>query len=152
MKIDTTLGLAASRPGLSVRSAPIDWRVLMNVTLHRLHRRLAEYLVMVHVEPGVIEADGVLLAEAIAQVIEDALDRVPPHSQVRLDVRRSPEGWAFHVRTAAPSQPLAAAPHKLLLAQQVVAAHGGEWRAMATRDAYQVGFLLPAPGEAVEAG
>lgn len=139
-----TLALAANRPDLTVHPAPIDWRVLMNVTLHRLHKRLAQHLVLVHVEPGLVEADGVLLADAIAQVIEDALDRVPPHTQVRLDVRRTAEGWAFRVHTDAPAGPASgAASRKLLLAQQVVAAHGGEWRAMAGENGYQVGFLLP---------
>lgn len=140
-----TLGLAANRPDLTVHPAPIDWRVLMNVTLHRLHKRLAQHLVMVHVEPGLVEADGVLLADAIAQVIEDALERVPPHSQLRLDVRRKPEGWVFRVRTDAPVRAAGeAASRRLLLAQQVVAAHGGEWRATSGENGYQVGFLLPA--------
>jgi hypothetical protein len=124
----------------------------MNVTLHRLHKRLAQHLVLVHVEPGMVEADGVLLADAIAQVIEDALDRVPPHTQVRLDVRRSAQGWAFRVRTDAPAEPATgAASRKLLLAQQVVAAHGGEWRAMAGENGYQVGFLLPDAAPATSA-
>lgn len=140
------LGLAANRPRVAMHRAPVDWRVLMNVTLHKLHARLSKYLVLVHVAPGAIEADAVLLADAIAQVVEDALDRVPPHSQVRLDVRRVERGWSFQVRTATPARPAGEQSRtRLLAAQHVVAAHGGEWRAMAGKEGYQVGFVLPDP-------
>ncbi|HEY9720715.1 MAG TPA: hypothetical protein V6D47_01800 [Oscillatoriaceae cyanobacterium] len=138
------IALALGPAHLSLHRAPVDWRVLMNATLHRLHERLKDYLVLVHVDQGVIEADALLLADAIAHVIEDALDRVPRGSHVRLSVRRAPDGWHFEVTSSATPAP--AAPESrpgLLLAQQVVAAHGGEWRAMASPKGLLLGFTLP---------
>lgn len=138
------LGLAAARPGLIPEPAPVDWQVLINVTLHRLHERLKPYLVMVHVDPGRVTADAVMLADAIARAIEDALSRVPPQSQVHVEIRRVEGGWRFRVRAEGPIHPPATShAGELLKAQQVVAAHGGEWRASASRIGYEVGFLLP---------
>lgn len=138
------IALALGPAHLALHRAPVDWRVLMNATLHRLHQRLKEYLVLVHVDPGVIEADASLLADAIAHVIDDALDRLPPGSHVRLSVRRAADGWHFEVTSNVAPAP--AAPEGrpgLLLAQQVVAAHGGEWRAMVSTRGLLLGFTLP---------
>ncbi|MFP5502381.1 MAG: hypothetical protein ACLGIN_07810, partial [Candidatus Sericytochromatia bacterium] len=95
--------LAVSEPRLTLQRAKVDWRVLTNVTLHRLHQRLKPYLVLVHVDPGAVEADALLLADAIAHAIEDAIDRAPPGTQVRVSVRRAAGGWAFQVEATAPA-------------------------------------------------
>jgi hypothetical protein len=141
------LGLAAQPVTLSPQRAPIDWRVIMNATLHKLHDRLKRHLVLVNVEPGLVDADAALVADAIARILEDTLARVPDQSQIRLDVARVAEGWRFRVRTNAPAQtPDAGARRRLLEAQRAVAAHGGEWLASKDADGYEVGFVLPGGG------
>ncbi|MDB5096826.1 MAG: Two-component system sensor histidine kinase KdbD, partial [Cyanobacteria bacterium RYN_339] len=140
--------LAVDAPRVELHRQPVDWGVIINATLHRLHGRLARYLVLVHVDPGRIEADALLLADAIAHVIEEVLDRTPPQTPVRLVVRRRPEGWHFQVETEHPPSSQDALPRPgLLLARQVVSAHGGAWEQVEGRAAaYRVGFTLPADG------
>lgn len=144
-----SLALTVGMPHMTLKRTRVDWRVLMNVTLHRLHKRLAPYLVLVHVDPGVVEADAVLLADAIAHVIEAALDRTPPKSRIMVSVRQDGEGWVFDVETASPA-PLSPQPERpgLAMARQVVAAHGGRWRSFPASGNVHLGFVLPAATEA----
>lgn len=143
------LALATGEAHLSLARGKVDWQTLMNATLHRLQGRLSRYLVLVHVDPGVIEADAVLLGDAIAHVVEEALDRIPPRSQVRLSVRQEGQGWSFEVVTNAEVAPVTEgrAGPGVLLARQVVAAHGGEWRPTAAKQGYVLGFRLPADAQ-----
>lgn len=143
-----SLALSVGMPHMTLKRERVDWRVLMNVTLHRLHKRLSPYLVLVHVDPGAIEADAVLLADAIAHVIESALDRTPPKSRIQVSVRRGGEGWAFDVETTS-SGPLVPPSERpgLAMARQVVAAHGGRWRSFPQSDHVHLGFVLPAANE-----
>jgi hypothetical protein len=140
--------LALATPRVELHRQPVDWSVIMNATLHRLHGRLARYLVLVHVDPGRIEADALLLADAIAHVIEEVLDRTPPRTPVRLVVRRRPEGWHFQVETEHPPSVREALPRPgILLARQVVCAHGGAWEQVEEgSSAYRVGFTIPVEG------
>lgn len=140
------LALALGTPRLALHRQSVDWRTVVNATLHRLHGKLAQYLVLVHVEPGQIEADALLLADAIAHVIEEVLAHTPRQTPVRVTVRRDGGGWHFQVQT-----PHAPAAHEqpggpgLQLARQVVSAHGGAWEeAQAASSGYRIGFVLPA--------
>lgn len=147
-----SLALSVGMPPVPLRRARVDWRVLMNVTLHRLHKRLAPYLVLVHVDPGAVEADAVLLADAIAHLIEAALDRTPPKSRIQVSVRRVGDTWRFEVETSSPVSPLTPSVERpgLALARQVVAAHGGQWEPFAGSDHFHLGFAIPAATEAAE--
>lgn len=141
-------GVALDQPRVELHRQPVDWSVIMNATLHRLHGRLVRYLVLVHVDPGRIEADALLLADAIAHVIEEVLDRTPPQTPVRLTVRRRAAGWHFQVETEHPPAAREALPGPgLLLARQVVSAHGGAWEQVEEGTAaYRVGFTIPNGG------
>lgn len=147
-RIDPFLPLAAlalvlGTPTFAVQRAAVDWQAIIDATLHRLHGRLARYLVLVHVDPGKVEADGVLLAEAIANLVEDVLDRTPPQTPVRLTVLHAKDGWRFQVETEHPPTPAADEPG-MQLARQVVSAHGGAWEQVEDAGApFRVGFLLP---------
>lgn len=143
-----SLALATSSAHLNLMRAEVDWKGLVAATLRRLEGKLAHYLVLVHVDAGAIEADALLLGDAIAHVLEEALERIPPGSQVRVMVRRELTGWSFEVVTNA--QISRAEAHRAgpgaRLARQVIEAHGGEWRDASAKQGFVLGFRLPARG------
>jgi hypothetical protein len=144
------VALALSMPRLALHRQQVDWQVLIDATLHRLHGRLARYLVLVHVDQGSVEADPLLLADAIAHVIEEVLDRTPPMTPVRLSVHQDADGWRLNVETEHSPLPDHEHPRPgILLAKQVIGAHGGAWEQINEgASPYRVGFLLPARAEA----
>ena len=138
------LALAASEPRPALRRASVDWTALVDAVVRRLDRRLAGHLVMVDVEPGEVAADPTLLADAVAHLVDEALDSVPPGSRVRLHARRQEGAWRFEVETTAPLDGASAAARPgLQLARRVVAAHGGRWENRTEKGIRYLGFTLP---------
>ena len=138
------LALAASEPRPALRRAAVDWTALVDAVVRRLDRRLAGHLVMVDVEPGEVTADPALLADAVAHLVDEALDTVPPNSRVRLHARRVAHEWRFDVETTAPAGgDGAAARPGLQLARRVIAAHGGRWEDHTEDGVQRWGFALP---------
>jgi hypothetical protein len=145
------LVLASNAPHWRLEQRFIDWRQLLDTTLEKLAKRLASHLVLLELEPGVVRADALLLSDAIAHVIEEALNRLPAKSQLRLSARREPGAWHFELAStpALVSDPGAHHPG-LMLAKQVIQAHGGAWAPVRHADGLAWGFTLPdalaAPG------
>ncbi len=138
------LALAAAEPRPPLRRSAVDWTALVDAVVRRLDRRLAGHLVMVEVEPGEVEADPGLLADAVAHLVDEALESLPPGSHVRLRAHRLNAEWHFEVETTAyaGAPPVAARPG-LQLARRLVAAHGGRWESRTENGVRHWGFALP---------
>lgn len=139
------LALAASAPQVPLRRAPVDWPQLVDAVVTRLQGRLSGHLVMVDVVPGAIAADGALLVEAVAAVVEAALADAPRGSHVRLTVRPEAGAWRFEVETDATDDAHALPSPQLKLAKDVVAAHGGRWESAVSDGRQRRGFVLREP-------
>lgn len=138
------LALAASGPRPALRRTSVDWTALVDAVVRRLDRRLAGQLVMVDVEPGAVEADRELLADAVAHLVDEALENVPRGSHVRLRARRRGNEWHFEVETTARGDAAGAAARPgLQLVRRVVAAHGGRLEARTENGIRHWGFALP---------